>query len=198
MLFVDEIIRLQRISSVLELNQISDEEKITGNFHFVKRPKAALQVLPPFTLVHQIPGDHGAPFPSLFHRVSPLPLPPSTHPSLSLFRIISFESTIMGRRGHAGHVFTKVCAPNTKAAWQTGSIPRVAGRRHTMVLSVISRCPLVGRPVVLCAFLPFFLPARRRIVETWEDNTLCRKGRRDIVSQRGGLLWFMRSRKGSS
>lgn len=112
-------------------------------------------------------GPWGAHFPSLFHpcSVSPPPLPPPSHPShpsLSLFRIISFESTIMGRRGHAGHVFTKVCAPNTKAAWQTGSIPRVAGRRHTMVLSVISRCPLVGRPVVLCAFLPFFLLTRRR------------------------------------
>lgn len=66
------------------------------------------------------------------------------------------------------------------------------------VLSVISHCPLVGRPVVLCAFLPLFLPARRRIAETWEDNTLCRKGRRDIASQRRGLLWFVRSRKGSS
>jgi len=38
------------ILSMLELNQISDEEKITGNFHFVTRPKAALQVLSPFTL----------------------------------------------------------------------------------------------------------------------------------------------------
>lgn len=104
----------------------------------------------------------------LFHpssiRVPSLPLCPSSHPSLSLFRIISFESTIMGRRGHAGHVFTKVCAPNTKAAWQTGSIPRVAGRRHTTVLSVISRCPLVGRQVVLCCFpsvLPSYSPSHR-------------------------------------
>ena len=33
----------------------------------------------------------------------------------------------MGRRRHAGHVFAKVCAPNTKATWQTGSIPLVVG-----------------------------------------------------------------------
>lgn len=45
------------------------------------------------------------------------------YPLYRLFRIISFESTIMGRRRHAGHVFAKVCAANTKATWQTGSIP---------------------------------------------------------------------------
>lgn len=173
------------------------KKKLGAIFTSLEGRKPPSGFAPFHSMVHQIPGDRGAPFPSLFHRVPSLPLPPFSHPSLSLFRIISFESTIMGRRGHAGHVFTKVCAPNTKAAWQTGSIPRVAGRRHTMVLSVISRCPLVGRPVVLCAFLPFFLPAYRRIAETWEDTTLRRKGRRDIVSQRS-LLWFVHSRKGSS
>lgn len=91
-------------------------------------------------------------------------LPPSSHPSLSLFRIISFESTIMGRRGHAGHVFTKVCAPNTKAAWQTGSIPRVVGRRHTT--SPVCDIPLSfgwppGRFVCFPSALPSCSPSHR-------------------------------------
>lgn len=113
--------------------------------------------LPPSfaSIVHQIPGDQGGARP-LF------PFPPclalfSAHPSRSLFRIISFESTIMGCREHAGHVFAKVCAPNTKAAWQTGSIPRVAGRRYTTTAvldcDIHPVCPLVGRPVVLPSFL---------------------------------------------
>jgi len=156
---------INRWADVISVGTKSDIwwRKNYGQFSLRYKAEGRPSGFAPFrSIMHQIPGDCGALFPSLFHRVPPLPLLPSSHSSLSLFRIISFESTIMGRRGHAGHVFTKVCAPNTKAAWQTGSIPRVAGRRHTTVLSVISRCLLVGRPVVLCAFLPFFLPARRR------------------------------------
>lgn len=32
------------MTTMPELNQISDREKITGNFHFVRRPRAALRV----------------------------------------------------------------------------------------------------------------------------------------------------------
>lgn len=125
--------------------------KITDNFHFVRRPSHF--GLPPSPRSNSASNPRGAPalpffvYPALF----------STHPSRSLFRIISFESTIMGCREHAGHVFAKVCAPNTKAAWQTGSIPRVAGRRHTTTAvldcDIHPACPLVGRPVVLPSFL---------------------------------------------
>lgn len=101
--------------------------KITDNFHFVRRP--SLFGLPPSPRSNSASNPWGGGGGSLpFSAYSALF---STHPSRSLFRIISFESTIMGCREHAGHVFAKVCAPNTKAAWQTGSIPRVAGRRHT-------------------------------------------------------------------
>lgn len=134
----------------------------------------------------------------LFHPFYRIPSPPllpfSSHPSLSLFRIISFESTIMGRRGHAGHVFTKVCAPNTKAAWQTGSIPPVAGRRHMTVLSVIPRCPLVSRSVVLCAFLPFFLPAYR----PGDAGESCVVKDEGILCRSTKVFMVVCSRKGSS
>jgi len=72
----------------------------------------------------------------------------------------------MGRGEHAGHVLAKVCAPNTKAAWQTGSIPtRFAGRRHAAGGRVSFGWPLgrFSRP----GFLPFLLPAR----EVRGDNT---------------------------
>lgn len=95
----------------------------------------------------------------------------SAHPSRSLFRIISFESTIMGCREHAGHVFAKVCAPNTKAAWQTGSIPRVAGRRHTT--TAVLDCDILRVPWL--ADRSFYLSScvRCRVADTrvWEDNT---------------------------
>lgn len=77
-------------------------------------------------------------------------------PSVSLFRIISFESTIMGRRRHAGHVFAKVCAPNTKATWQIGSIPLVAGWKKPASDIMSLRVLLVGCLAV--SFLPSFLP----------------------------------------
>jgi len=92
--------------------------KITGNFHFVRRPWVALRVSPPFApfhpTVHQIPGDRGVSFPFLFRRfptsvLIPLYLSFELYPlNLQLWK---------GRRGreHAGHVFAKVCAPNTKA-----------------------------------------------------------------------------------
>lgn len=85
----------------------------------------------------------------------------------------------MGRREHAGHVFAKVCAPNTKAARQTGSIPRVAGRRHTIVLADIPRVlRLVDRSFRFPSVLPsFLLAAPRRRDETTPSP--CR-GWRDI------------------
>ena len=76
----------------------------------------------------------------------------------SLFRIISFESTIMGRRRHAGHVFAKVCAPNTKATWQTGSIP-VGGWWKNVILRVSFWLAAWSYPSFLPSFLsPSFAP----------------------------------------
>lgn len=62
----------------------------------------------------------------------------------------------MGRRRHAGHVFAKVCAPNTKATWQIGSIPLVAGWKKPASDIMSLRVLLVGCLAV--SFLPSFLP----------------------------------------
>lgn len=58
----------------------------------------------------------------------------------------------MGRRRHAGHVFAKVCAPNTKATWQTGSIP-VGGWWKNVILRVSFWLVAWSYP----SFLPSFL-----------------------------------------
>lgn len=88
----------------------------------------------------------------------------------------------MGRREHAGHVFAKVCAPNTKAARQTGSIPRVARRRHTIVLADIPRVlRLVDRSFRFPSVLPSCSPHRGDADNGTTPSR--RKGRRDIGAE---------------
>lgn len=70
----------------------------------------------------------------------------------------------MGRREHAGHVFAKVCASNTKAARQTGSIPRASQEedaRTAVLRAAISRVSF-GWPPGRFAFLSSFLSAYHR------------------------------------
>lgn len=103
--------------------------KITGNFHFVRRPWVALRVSPPVTL--QCSESRGA-MGCLFRFSSAVSQPPFILILLYLsFELYPLNLQLWGGREHAGHVFAKVCAPNTKAAQQTGSIPRVVGRRYT-------------------------------------------------------------------
>lgn len=174
--------------SALELNQIPDEEKITGNFHFVKRPKAALQVLPPFSASNPR-GPWGA---------FSIPLPYSISPSPSLFPLIplclSFELYPLNLQlwGAAGmrDTFSRKFARR---------ILKPRGKQDQYLVSCrkkvhdgpIRDIPLSfgwppSRFVCFPSVLPSCLP--RRILR--------RKGRRDIVSQHEGLLWFVCSRKG--
>lgn len=144
-------------------------KKITGNFHFVRRPRRpAPRVSSPRALPNPEGGEGSAfsvPFPSR-------PFSPSICPSLSVSRIISFESTIMGRREHAGHVFAKVCAPNTKAApgkqdqyHARTSQEEDDGRGGMSWPCDIPACPLVGRQIV--SFSLAFLSQAGQ-----QDNTL--------------------------
>lgn len=102
----------------------------------------------------------------------------------------------MGCREHAGHVFAKVCAPNTKAAMANRiNTSRRRKKAHDddyddgsgpgPVLISCVRILRVGRPLVLPSFLP---PSLSRREDTSGRTTLRRrrKGRRDI----GGPLTF--------
>lgn len=153
-----------------EPNQISDggEKKLRAIFTSLEGqegPPLAFRPLVPY----QIPRGEGSafsvPFPSR-------PFSPSICPSLSVSRIISFESTIMGRREHAGHVFAKVCAPNTKAApgkqdqyHARTSQEEDDGRGGMSWPCDIPACPLVGRQIV--SFSLAFLSQAGQ-----QDNTL--------------------------
>lgn len=105
----------------------------------------------------------------------------------SLFRIISFESTIMGRRRHAGHVFAKVCAPNTKATWQTGSIP-VGGWWKNVILRVSFWLAAWSYPSFLPSFLPPLLPGG--CFASWTSLV--------TVKKRSGGLSCVTSKSGAS
>lgn len=108
-------------------------------------------------------------------------LPARISRPLPLFRIISFESTIMGRRRHAEHVFAKVCAPNTKGHVANRINTVVAGRSWRNDILAVSFLWLVVRSFPRLSFLPSFVFAKDTCRGSWQHPSR-KRTRKGMVS----------------
>lgn len=152
---------------MLELNQISDGEKITNNFHFVRRPRAALCAsLTPFhPCCTKSLGIAGRPFCSSSARRRPLHPPGLVCLSFELYPLnLQLWGAASMRDTFSRKFARRILKPRGKQDQYLAS--REEGTRWSWMISRVSFGWSTGR----FAFLPSFLPARRVVKTRW-DNT---------------------------